>query len=95
MEPLTVLNHVHKPNGFVYGDCCLRRDKRGDSYLGINLLPLQPPGTRLQPLRDAPLSVRAGARPADPVSRAMRRVACSRCTRPRPRSCRGLTASSA
>ena len=64
MELHTALNRVHKLAGFVYGDYRLRRDKRGDSYLEIDLLRLRPLGTRLQPLGDAPLPVRAGARPA-------------------------------
>ena len=67
MELRTVLNRVHKLAGFICGDCRLRRAKRGDSHLEIDLLRLRPPGTRLRPLGDAPLSVRAGARPADPV----------------------------
>ena len=50
MEPRTILNRVHKLADFVCSDCCLRRDKRGDSYLEIDLLPLRPPGIRLQPL---------------------------------------------
>ena len=67
MELRTPLNRVHKLVGFVYGDCRLRRDKRGVSYLDIDLLLLRPPGIRLQPLRDAPLPVRGGAQPADHV----------------------------
>ena len=39
MELRTVLNRVHKLAGFVYGDCRLRRDKRGDSYLEIDVRP--------------------------------------------------------
>ena len=67
MELRTELNRVHKPAGFVYGGCRLRRDKRGDSYLEINLLLLRLSGIRLRPLGDAPLPVRGGAQPADHV----------------------------
>jgi len=50
MELRTELNRVHKLAGFVYGACRLRRDKRGDSYLEIDLLLLRLPGIRLRPL---------------------------------------------
>ena len=39
MELRTVLNRVHKLAGFVYGACRLRRDKRGDSFLEIDVRP--------------------------------------------------------
>ena len=68
MKLRTALNRVHQLVGFVYGACRLRCDKRGDSYLEIDVLRLRPPGTRLQPLGDAPLPVRTGAWPADSVS---------------------------
>ena len=68
MEPRTLLNRVHKLAGFVFGDCRLRRDKRGDSYLQIDVLRLRLPATPLRSLGGAPLPVRAGARPADPVT---------------------------
>ena len=67
MELRTVLNRVHKLADFVYGVCRLHRDKRGDSYLEIDLLLLPLSWIRLRPLGDAPLPVRAGAQPADPV----------------------------
>ena len=68
MKLRTASLRVHKLTGFVYGDCRLRRDKHGDSYLGIDLLRLRPSGTWLRPLGDVPLPVRAGVRPADSVS---------------------------
>ena len=39
MELRTVLNRVHRLAGLVYGACRLRRDKRGDSYLEIDVRP--------------------------------------------------------
>ena len=68
IELRTASIRVHKLTGFVYGDCRLRRDKHGDSYLGIDLLRLRPSGIWLRPLGDVPLPVRAGVRPADSVS---------------------------
>ena len=67
MERCAVLNRVHKLAGFVYGACRLRRDKRDDSYLEIDLLHLRPSRIWLRPIGDAPLPVRAGACPADSV----------------------------